>query len=326
MGINADNSAPSSNAMLDIKSSTKGLLIPRVGADLASPTEGLLYYNTTGHNFRYYDGTAWQNALFGNQWNVNETDISYSLGKVGIGTTTPIALLNIFNATNSSLSFNNNASGATVYDGFSIGTDGTLSGYLWNKENAPIRIGTNDTERVTITSAGNVGIGYNGPNYKLSVNGISYTNGIYINGTTTSEGSITVNDVSNLNGTVNINGGTSNLNVDGNITTNNGKGIVRSHTSTQLVIIPFNTGNSLGWTLNPGAIACCINMSFAAFTSPPSIAFGRFTGGTVTNPENLALTIKSVTTTSAQILITNIGTTNSTGTNTSLDAMIIGPK
>jgi hypothetical protein len=89
LGINSDNSAPSTNAMLDVKSTTKGVLLPRVESDLASPTEGLLYYNNTGHNFRYYDGTAWQNALFGNQWNVNGTKISYSLGNVGIGIADP---------------------------------------------------------------------------------------------------------------------------------------------------------------------------------------------------------------------------------------------
>jgi trimeric autotransporter adhesin len=75
LGINSDNSAPSTNAMLDVKSSTKGILIPRVGADLASPTEGLLYYNTANHNFRYYDGTAlaggtfWQSMEY--KWHFN---------------------------------------------------------------------------------------------------------------------------------------------------------------------------------------------------------------------------------------------------------------
>ncbi|MCP9768538.1 hypothetical protein EGI22_11490 [Lacihabitans sp. LS3-19] len=80
---------PYSSSIFDVRSSTKGVLLPRLSSDVASPIEGLLYYNTTGHTFKFYDGTAWQAGLFGNQWNVNGTKISYSTGNVGIGTTDP---------------------------------------------------------------------------------------------------------------------------------------------------------------------------------------------------------------------------------------------
>ena len=69
VGINDDASTPDASAMLDVKSTTKGILIPRVDiADLAtatpvtSPATGLMVYNTnstTGPGFFYWDGSEW---------------------------------------------------------------------------------------------------------------------------------------------------------------------------------------------------------------------------------------------------------------------------
>ncbi len=75
VGINTDGSAPDSTAMLDIKASDKGILLPRIaltGKDdsttISSPTTSLLIYNTAtagaGANavtpgFYYYNGTEW---------------------------------------------------------------------------------------------------------------------------------------------------------------------------------------------------------------------------------------------------------------------------
>jgi hypothetical protein len=328
LGINSDNSAPSTNAMLDVKSTTKGVLIPRVGSDLVSPTEGLLYYNTTGHNFRYYDGTAWQNALFGNQWNVNGADISYSLGRVGVGTTTPVGALNIFNTSASNIYFHNTATGSTILDGFYVGNGSTTAGLIWNKENAPIRIGTNDSERITILGNGNVGIGYGAPSYKLSVNGTIYTDALYVNGTSEVEGLFQANSTANFSSIVNVNGtlnANGNLAVDGNITTNAGKGIVRSEDATQMVIEDFATPPNIDWTSAPGNLSASINLAFSTtFSSPPSIAFGRITG--MTNPENIIITIESITNTGAVVHFKNVGSTTSIATNATIHAMVIGKK
>jgi hypothetical protein len=71
VGINDDNSAPKASAMLDVNSSTKGLLIPRIAltsttiaAPVTSPETSLLVYNTatTGDvipGFYYWDGSKW---------------------------------------------------------------------------------------------------------------------------------------------------------------------------------------------------------------------------------------------------------------------------
>jgi hypothetical protein len=329
LGVNADNSAPSTNAMLDVKSSAKGVLIPRVGADLASPTEGLLYYNTTGHNFRYYDGTAWQNALFGNQWNVNGTSISYSLGSVGIGTNTPASPLDFFHPTNASMYFHNNFSGTTATDGLLVGINSTSAkAFFWNYENAALALGTNNLERLTITSSGNVGIGFTGASYKLSVNGDIYSNGVYINGFSEIVGTLQANTTANFLSTVNVSGtlnANGNLAVDGNITTNTGKGIVRSEDATQMVIEDFATPANIDWTSVAGNLSPAINLAFSTtFTSPPSIAFGRITG--MTNPENIIITIESITNTGAVVHLKNVGSTTSVAMGARIYAMVIGKK
>src|SRR5580693_1674645 len=63
IGINADGSRPNSNAILDIKSGNKGLLIPRMDslARNAIPnTKGLLVYDLSTDNFWYNTGKGWE--------------------------------------------------------------------------------------------------------------------------------------------------------------------------------------------------------------------------------------------------------------------------
>lgn len=62
VGINNDGSSPHSSAILDLKSTTKGLLIPRMYLGernaIVNPAPGLLIYQTDGTpGFYYFDGT-----------------------------------------------------------------------------------------------------------------------------------------------------------------------------------------------------------------------------------------------------------------------------
>jgi trimeric autotransporter adhesin len=64
VAINEDGSAPNPNAILDIKSFTKGILIPRLSTTgrLAIPnTKGLLVFDSTAGSFFFNTGTGWQN-------------------------------------------------------------------------------------------------------------------------------------------------------------------------------------------------------------------------------------------------------------------------
>ena len=65
VGINDDGSTPNSSAMLDINSTTKGLLIPRLTQAqriaIVTPATGLMVFqtdNTVG--FYYYTGSGWE--------------------------------------------------------------------------------------------------------------------------------------------------------------------------------------------------------------------------------------------------------------------------
>ncbi|OLY93441.1 hypothetical protein SAMN05444008_107265 [Cnuella takakiae] len=55
------NKAPDKDAVLELVSSTKGLLLPRVAqaARPANPTSGLVIFNTTSNVLEYFNGTAW---------------------------------------------------------------------------------------------------------------------------------------------------------------------------------------------------------------------------------------------------------------------------
>ena len=68
VAINTDGSAPNPKAILDIKSSTKGLLIPRMTtaqrSGIADPPEGLMIYDVDLHQVMVVDtvgiGFSWR--------------------------------------------------------------------------------------------------------------------------------------------------------------------------------------------------------------------------------------------------------------------------
>lgn len=63
VGINSSGAAPDNSAMLDVSSTTKGFLMPRVTTaqmvTIPSPVTGLMVYNTDCGTFQFYTGTYW---------------------------------------------------------------------------------------------------------------------------------------------------------------------------------------------------------------------------------------------------------------------------
>lgn len=64
VSINTDGTKADTSAILDMKSTTKGLLVPRMTAAqrnaIFTPATGLLVYQTDGSTgFYYYTGSAW---------------------------------------------------------------------------------------------------------------------------------------------------------------------------------------------------------------------------------------------------------------------------
>jgi hypothetical protein len=93
VGINKDGSTPDSSAMLDIKSTTTGILIPRMTstqrAAIKSPAKGLLVYDSSTTTFWFHNGVAWTELTAGGSgsgWSLNGNS-NLSPGSNFIGTT-----------------------------------------------------------------------------------------------------------------------------------------------------------------------------------------------------------------------------------------------
>jgi len=126
-------------------------------------------------------------------WSQNGSNLYYSGGNVGIGTSTPIRPLTINTGALSNYSaWHNNATGANSTDGFLVGIDNSLTGFVWNWELGPLSFGTNNSQRMVIEAGGDVGIGIADPTSTLQVvgdtkfgsNGIAFTELREITGTT----------------------------------------------------------------------------------------------------------------------------------------------
>ena len=81
VAINATGAAPAASAMLDVSSTTMGILIPRMSTAqrtaIAAPATGLEVYDTTTGTFWYYNGTIWVEELNGNiGWRLTGNTIS----------------------------------------------------------------------------------------------------------------------------------------------------------------------------------------------------------------------------------------------------------
>src|SRR5512145_2430055 len=65
-----DTYTANGSAMLDVKSVTKGMLVPRVTTAqrtaISSPATGLMVFDTDLNSFYFYNGTAWTNLTSGN--------------------------------------------------------------------------------------------------------------------------------------------------------------------------------------------------------------------------------------------------------------------
>ena len=65
VAINTDGTTAHSSAILDIKSTTKGILAPRMTTiertTIGTPAAGLLVYDTDTNSFWFFNGSAWTN-------------------------------------------------------------------------------------------------------------------------------------------------------------------------------------------------------------------------------------------------------------------------
>jgi hypothetical protein len=174
---------PNASAMLDVQSTTKGFLMPRMTLAqrnlIPSPAAGLMVYQTDNTpGFYHYNGSNWIQLSTGsatNYWSLNGSDIyNNNAGRIGIGTSTPFVPLHINSATdellrlqgvNPYISFANNGSVKGYVQGY---IDDLLIGTIIGNTTGAIRFYNNNINNMTILPNGNVGIGTTTPAVPLS--------------------------------------------------------------------------------------------------------------------------------------------------------------
>ncbi len=177
VAINNDASLPDNSALLDIKSTTKGLLAPRMTTAqrtaIVSPALGLMVFDTNTLSFWIYRGAlnnGWVEMVHGQQnyWTATGTDIyNNNLGNVGIGTANPASKLTV-NGADPVIALMNNglATGHIQADGFDmkIGThpDNPVGDIVFQPKGI---------DRVWVDESGQVGIGTGTPSSLLTLNG-----------------------------------------------------------------------------------------------------------------------------------------------------------
>lgn len=197
VSITTDGSDPDASAMLDVKSTTGGLLIPRMtntGMNaIPSPATGLLVYNTTDNNFYFFNGSAWNKVVGAddNDWTVTGSNMYSAVsGNVGIGISGPTEKLHVNGnmRLTGALRDGNNDPGA---NGQILSSTGT--GIDWVDLPASLVTGTGTPTQVTFwsganTLSGNSNLYWDNSNNRLGI------------GTSTPETGLTVYSVATLEG------------------------------------------------------------------------------------------------------------------------------
>ncbi|HEX2627820.1 MAG TPA: hypothetical protein VHM26_02370 [Chitinophagaceae bacterium] len=177
VGISNDNSVPHSSAILDIKSTTKGLLIPRMSTlerTSIIATIGLTVFDMDTYSYWMYRGDVmggWVELQhsFQNYWLSNDgvNIFTKNSGNVGVGTNNPTEKF-VINATNPVIQLMN---AGTARGFFQVNGTDLKMGTYFNNTTGNLIFSTRATDRLWITPAGNIGIGTSVPSSLLTING-----------------------------------------------------------------------------------------------------------------------------------------------------------
>ena len=119
VSVNTDGSTADASSILDVKSTTKGMLVPRMTTvqrtGIVSPANGLLVYDTNVKSFWYYNGTVWTNLE-------GSSGITFPYSKIGVVPNLPL------------LELTNTGSNGSAIKGTSYSNHGILG--VTNSDNA----------------------------------------------------------------------------------------------------------------------------------------------------------------------------------------------
>jgi len=182
VGIN--NTSPDSNSVLDLKSYTKGLLIPRMTSSERSimssfgnvPANSLLIFDTGLNKFMYYDSSI-SKWLILNPWYAEESAIvcygdTSKVFKINIQPTGGNKIFKVYSSYNGISSGSTNFQSEFVFTDLGMSTSGIKLNAKVSGGNYILMQGFNHSSPVfTLLSNGNLGLGYTNPTKKLEVNG-----------------------------------------------------------------------------------------------------------------------------------------------------------
>lgn len=210
--VGIGTTTPNANAQLDVVSTTKGLLIPRMtGAQrnaIASPVAGLMVYQTntvltlptSGPGFYVHSGTDWKlmARAENNSWTISGNDqFSNVSGFVGIGVSNPSAKLHVdgaIRAEGSLLLYN-----GPVYMTNTTDNQTWLMNYF-TSNGGHLSFVDLGVSRLSLKNGGNIGINNTDPLTKLHIEGgqdaglTSTSNGYIMLGTNTSGSNLLIDN------------------------------------------------------------------------------------------------------------------------------------
>jgi len=157
VGINTDGTLPDNSAMLDVRSTTKGMLVPRMTTaernGIANPATGLLVFCTD--NNQYYSNKGIPSApnwvMVSSQWKENGNNIYFNTGNVGIGIASPTQMLEV----NGSISA---TYGGRLNAGYRFGDGSENTGFSSPDPNS-IAMVNGGSQTAIIDASGRLGVG-----------------------------------------------------------------------------------------------------------------------------------------------------------------------